>query len=314
MSATGDAWALLSARVEAILKTLSLTSVGLYAVGLLVMNTYLAKYGITDFAALKPQCFLTGAWTLMLLAVASLPAVAFVQAVSDKKTLWFKRYATATILLGALAYLSTLIAAGIFDLIGSVSFGAQSIMRLDPGVPGWRYLLVTMLFPCLMRIRPNDITRDSPGRDWLLKALPLFVIAAIFGIFVMGYEIYESVNPEFGGGRPLEAGLYFSDDGKDLLNDLRHTARPFHDNDPPRTIAGELIYAASDRYVFRILYCRGPLEGQWTADTIKRMEERVVIEKKVVQALLVGDVAKPAESDKCPADITHFTRESVTPN
>ncbi len=62
------------------------------------------------------------------------------------------------------------------------------------------------------------------------------------------------------------------------------------------TIAGELIYTSSDRYMFRILFCRGPAEGEWTADSIKRIEQRVVIDKRVVQAVLVGGVPAPVEA------------------
>jgi hypothetical protein len=315
MSSVDDSsgWARVSARVEAILKALSLVGVGLYVVGVLVTNTYFAKYGITDFAVLKPQCLLTGTWSLVLLAVASLPALAFVLAVSDKTLPVVTRYSKASIGFVLLAYLSTFGASGIFALIASVSFTAQSLLRLNLAVPGWYYLLLTMLFPCIMRIRPIDITVGSPKRDWLIKAAPFFAISWIFGIFVIGFHIFESVDPEMGGGHPLQGGLYFSEDGKTLLNYLRHTARPFHDDDPPNTIAGELIYTTSDRYIFRILFCRGPAEGEWTADTIKRIEQRVAIDKKVVQALLIGGVPAPTEPDKCPYNIAHFTRASITP-
>jgi hypothetical protein len=305
-------WAVVSARVEAILKALSLFGAVLYVVGLLVMNAYFAKYGITDFAVLKPQSLLTGAWSLMLLAVASLPALAFVQAVSDKTLSVVKRYSKAMFGFVLLAYLSTFMAFGIFALIGNVSLSTQSLVRMNLGVPGWYYLLLTMLFPCIFRIRPIDITVSSPKRDWLVKAAPAFAISWVFGIFVVGFHIFESVDPEMGGGRPLQGGLYFSEEGKTLLNYLRHTARPFHDDDPPNTIAGELIYTSSDRYIFRILFCRGPAEGEWTADTIKRIEQRVVIDKKVVQAVLIGGVPAPAEPDKCPYNIDHFTRASIT--
>ena len=307
-------WALVSARVEAILKALSLIGVGLYVVGVLVMNAYFAKYGITDFAVLKPQSLLTGTWSLMLLAVASLPALAFVEAVSDKKLSGVKRYSKAMVGLVLLAYLSTFLALGIFALIGNVSLSVQSFVRVNVGVPGWHYLLLTMLFPCILRIRPSDITVSSPKRDWLVKAAPAFAVSWIFGIFVIGFHIFESVDPEMGGGHPLQGGLYFSEDGKTLLNYLRHTARPFHDDDPPNTIAGELIYSTSDRYIFRILFCRGPAEGEWTADTIKRVEQRVVIDKKVIQAVLIGGFPAPAEPEKCPYNIDHFTRASITPD
>jgi hypothetical protein len=309
-------WGRVSARVEAILKALSLIGLGLYVVGLLVVNAYFAKYGITDFALLKPQCLLTGAWSLLLIGVASLPAFAFVEAVSDKKLSGVKRYSKALLGLVLLTYLSTFMAFGIFALIGHVVLTAQSLVRMNLGVPGWYYLLLTMLLPCIMRVRPTDITVISPKRDWPLKAAPFFAVSGVLGIFVIAFNIYDSVDPEMGGGRPLPAGFFFSQDGKALLDYLRHTARPFHDKDPANTVAGELIYTASDRYVFRVLFCRGPDQGDWNLDNIKRFEERVVIDKKVVQALLVGGapVGATAPPDKCPYNVEHFTRADVTPD
>jgi hypothetical protein len=306
-------WSLLSARLEATLKGLSLIGLLLYAIGLLVMNTYLAKYGITDFAILKPQCLLTGAWATLLLMFATFPALIFVHAISEKRKPALRRYATALLLLVSFAYTATFCAIGIFSLLAGVVVSNKGLLCLNPGVPGWRWLLIAMLVPCLLRIRQSDIDLDSPKREWLMKSFPGFIFAWIVGIFVIGFQTYESINAEMGGGRPLVAGLYLSADAKDLLTYLRHTGRPFHDDDPANTIQGELIYTTSDRYVFRIPFCRGPAEGTWSKDNIKRIDERVVIDKKVVQALLVAGVPVPKDPEDCPYKIDNFTRESVTP-
>jgi hypothetical protein len=305
-------WALLSARLEAILKALSLIGLLLYAIGLLVMNTYLAKYGITDFAILKPQCLLTGAWATLLLLFATFPALIFVQTISEKRKPAIRRYAIAFLLLVACAYTATFCAIGIFSLLAGVVESNKGLLYLDPGVPGWRWLLVAMLLPCLLRIRQSDINLDSPKRDWLMKSFPGFIFAWIVGIFIIGFQTYESINPEMGGGRPLVAGLYLSADAKDLLTYLKHAARPFHDADPANTIQGELIYTTSDRYVFRVPYCRGPDEGTWSKENIIRKDERVVIDKKVVQALIVFGLPAPKKPDECPYKIDNFTRASVT--
>jgi len=44
----------LEGMLEPAVKIASLIGIGLYVIGLLVFNVFLAKYGITDFAALKP--------------------------------------------------------------------------------------------------------------------------------------------------------------------------------------------------------------------------------------------------------------------
>jgi hypothetical protein len=307
-------WALFSSRIETILKSLSLMGLGLYAIGLLVMNTYLAKYGITDFAILKPQCLLTGAWSTLLLILATLPALLFVQTIAEKRKPPVRRYLTAVLLLVLFSYAITLCATGFFVLLAGMALSDHGLLTLDPGVPGWRSLLLVMLIPCFMRLRQGDITVDSPKRAWLINSAGGFVFAWLIGIFVIGYQTYESINAEMGGGRPLLAGLYFSADAKDLLTYLRHTGRPFHDDDPANTIKGELIYTTSDRYVFRIPFCRGPAEGLWTKNNIKRIDEPVVIDKKVVQALLVVGIAVPQDPRICPYKIDNFTRASIVPD
>jgi hypothetical protein len=66
-----------STNAESTAKTLSLAALLLYGIGLLVTNTFLAKYGISDFSIVKPQCLFTGSWSLLLLLLVSLPSLSF---------------------------------------------------------------------------------------------------------------------------------------------------------------------------------------------------------------------------------------------
>jgi hypothetical protein len=58
---------------EPVAKSLSVMIAMFYGVGLLVTNFYLARWGISDFGPLKPKYVITGAWSLTLCLIASLP-------------------------------------------------------------------------------------------------------------------------------------------------------------------------------------------------------------------------------------------------
>ena len=75
----------LTAAVDVTAKILAIAGIGLYGLGILVTNTFLAKYGVVNFAVLKPQAIFTGIWTVALFAVASLPTFAVVQTLVDPR-------------------------------------------------------------------------------------------------------------------------------------------------------------------------------------------------------------------------------------
>src|SRR5580704_17406643 len=128
--------------LEPTVKIASLIGIGLYVIGLLVFNVFLAKYGITDFAALKPQCLFTGAWAVVLLMLAALPVIAFASIFAAQKLTRRKRSLLALLVTPAVAYFVTVVVNVIFGVfIGAPLYHESNLLVLDPGVSGWRHLL-----------------------------------------------------------------------------------------------------------------------------------------------------------------------------
>lgn len=312
---------------EPLLKGLSLAGIGVYALGLLVTNTYLAKYATTDFALLKPECFFTGTWALVLLLLAGLPFFPLVWLFMRKESQGplTRRIIVGFFSLVAFSYFSSLLAWLLFLLIGSPipeSDDAFSFLKFDIGVPGWRHLLALMtalqffFFFSLSSSRARQAIRDNWRRVYIVVGVPL----ALAGALLIGREIYGNVNAEAGGGRPYKAFFYFSPEGADVLKQIRQETMHFHDPDPNSAasqVEGDLIYLGSDRYVFGIEYCpRGdrPLEflakhPEWCFYK-DRYPNRcldyplivrpVIVDKKLIQAIFpTGKFAFPTKSN-CP--------------
>jgi hypothetical protein len=290
---------LLANALEQTVKIASLIGIGLYVIGLLVFNVFLAKYGITDFAALKPQCLFTGAWALSLLILAALPVVVFDSIFATKTRTTFIRILLGTGLAIATTYFVTVMIHVLFSIfIGGPVYAESNYWALDPGVPGWRSLLLVMVTLGIGTSIVHRKTSERPTRWYLVTASSL-ITPSILGLLIIGHETCESVNPEVGGGKPLSATLYFGRDGQQLLNFMRANAAPFHDDEPDNVIKSELLYATNDRYVARIVYCRATGIPP-TVGNLRVEYAPVIIDKKLIQAVFYTGEKLFVYGDRCP--------------
>jgi len=119
----------------------------------------------------------------------------------------------------------------------------------------------------------------------------------LLGVGLIGFQIFEQVRPEVGGGSPSNANFYFGTDGKDMLTYLRSTSNHYHDNDPAMTINGDLLYASSDRLLIRIAYCKPDVDNP---KVLVGQFQPVMIERKVVQAILFTFLSPTPPTKNCP--------------
>jgi hypothetical protein len=291
----------LAGMLEPAVKIASLIGIGLYVIGLLVFNVFLAKYGITDFAALKPQCLFTGAWALLLLILAALPVAAFNSILAAKNPTRWKRTLLAILVSIAVAYFVTMMVTVLFGVfIGGPVYRESHFLVLDPGVPGWRGLLAVVVVLGIGTFIFQKPFEAAPY-TWYFKTFVSLIAPSILGLLIIGHDICESVNPEVGGGRPLSATLYFGADGQQLLKFLKGSAAPFHDDEPDNVIKSELIYATNDRYLFRIIYCRS-WELPATRETLRIAYTPVIVDKKLVQAIFYTGEKLFVYGDRCSFD------------
>jgi hypothetical protein len=271
--------------LEPTVKIASLIGIGLYVIGILVFNVFLAKYGITDFAALKPQCLFTGAWAVVLLMLAALPVIAFASIFAAQKLTRRKRLLLALLVTPAVAYFVTVVVNVIFGVfIGAPLYHESNLLVLDPGVSGWRHLLGVVVVLGIGTFLFQKAAGTS-AYTWYFKVLVSLIAPSFLGLLIIGHDICESVNPEVGGGRPLSATLYFGAEGQQLLKFLKSHSAPFHDDEPDNVIQSELIYATNDRYVFRIISCR-PWELPATRENLRIAYTPAIVDKKLIQAIL----------------------------
>jgi hypothetical protein len=294
--------------VDLTAKTLAIVGLPLYGMGLLVNNTYLAKYGLINFAILKPQAILTGIWTLALFAIAALPSFSLAVLLTDEKRSGRARWFWVPCGFVALLWISSFLAAGFYHwFLADTAAHPDHLLRLDNGVPGWRELLVLFSgFPALLvlvslsRPRPPSLT---PLRSALLVWGMVLIPAAVLGTGVIGYETYETVRPERGGGSPPDVYFYFSSEGQDLLAQLRKVATPYHDRDPVQTIKGDLLYDTGDRYLLRINYC-GPDIDKAASDTknFKPRSELVLLDRRLVEGVIDSSPLASGNRVACPSE------------
>lgn len=312
----------LSVNAESIAKVSSIVGICLYGLGLLVTNTFLAKLGASDFSILKPQCLFTGIWSCVLLFLAGFPTLSFIWVMADgKRTL--KKLLSAVFSCVVAAYLSTIASWVLFLIIaGPLPYTNEpfGFWKLDVGFEGWRHLLLLMnilplaMFVSFPRLR-NVSDASSSRKIWLQAYLGLVVPLVLFGACLIGYEIFEDVNTEAGGGRPHNVTFYFSTEGKELLKTIRSATGHFHDQDGELQLEGNLIYSGSDRYIFEVDFC--PREEKPILTTAPEAcyyhdqhpnvcldyplrSRPVIVDKKVIQAFFPsGQPVFPSETT-CP--------------
>ena len=224
-----DAFGRFANKADSILKILSVSGIFLYGLGLLVTNTFLSRYGASDFAILKPQCLFTGIWTFALLLLASLPGFSVVKTLADDKGTLKSRILWAIFLFFPLCYVSSFLADGIFNVfIGDRALRKQHWATLDIGLAGWRPILVLMsaipVVFVLSSVRQLKSGSLVPLKSVLLLWLGSLVPMSLLGAGFVGYQMFETVRPEFGGGSPTNAFFYFAPEGKDILTVLRRIA------------------------------------------------------------------------------------------
>jgi hypothetical protein len=245
---------------QAILKTGALLGLGLYVVGLVAFNTFLVKYGVTDFNPLKARCILAGAWTITILALAAAPAFAFRYRMcmlpAEPR---LKRLAISLVYM----VLATFFASGALGLLLNWIPGPpvpRDFETFDTGLPNWPYLLGWMTVTGVTPISEVRINFADPA-GWVRSTAQALTLPAIGGVFIVGYSMCEVISPQIGGGRPVPAIFYFNSEAKDLVAQMKRETKPFHDHDEdgyPLAIAVELVYAEEKQYIIRVMYCTPP--------------------------------------------------------
>jgi hypothetical protein len=285
--------------------------------GLLVTNTFLAKFGASDFAILKPQCLFTGIWSFVLLLLAGLPTLSFIWVMADGKRS-LKKVLAALLSFVFVGYLSTVASWVLFVLIaGPLPYANEpfGFWKLDVGFEGWRHLLLVMNILPLAIFGGYPRLASSSRKRWLQAYLGLVVPLALFGACLIGYEIFEDVNTEAGGGRPHNVTFYFSTEGKELLKTIRSATGHFHDQDGELQLAGNLIYSGSDGYIVEVEFCpRETKSIRTSAPEACYYHDRypnacldyplrskpVIVDKKLIQAFFPSGLPVFPSESKCP--------------
>jgi hypothetical protein len=291
----GNRWSSFASRAESFAKAGAAVGVLCYAVGLIVSNTYLTKYGVTDFGLLQPQCILTGCWTIIIISLAALPSVAAAALLTPNPNLrgGFRGRALALAAAGitlTLAYLAIVVIGIILVNPVERSFNAN--------LPGWNLTLGLMnTLPLFLIITRPETYADLRGDLWNVAIL--FLPFAFISCFVIGRNMYEVVAPEMGGGRPQHGQLYIAAEDKELLARARLLTAPYHDNDPEGAISGDMVYMGSDRYAFRVTYC-GPSEDWAASKEVVYKEQNFIADKKTMQSFFLEGLAERKKDNSCP--------------
>jgi hypothetical protein len=289
------------------LKTMSVTGIVLYGLGLIVANSYLARLGISDFSLFKPQCVFTGAWSALFLACAALPSIAYYGACKNTRNdvfVWrfLKR---AFVLVGTVA--AATFVASLLRLFLLISANPQdntwgeiwwSGWSFTP--PGWGTLLFLMNFVPVFFVIPIFVDK-MPDHDRATFRIVCFSLLffALIGAAWIGYQMYPAVSRVLGGGRSEKAVLVFNKDADAVISKIISDSNGYAQMTPAtpanaQMIWGDLVFQNSDYLVVGIQSCN--VNG-------KVVGFKTVIDKKLIAAYfpLNTDSAFPIDSTLvCP--------------
>lgn len=185
--------------VENVTKAAALVLAVSYGLGLIISNQYLAPLGISDFSSLKPKYVLTGLWTLLMIATASLPVTlrlgAGSNSLAQKKPVVAFFGGLGFSVVGILALLSVVLR---FDMThvreGAVLYTLFSVLAASMNAA---YFI-------------NRLRRDlrKPDRSILFDSFML-ILSLCFVLVPMtqniASNIYDYVPDAMGGGEPISA-------------------------------------------------------------------------------------------------------------
>lgn len=258
--------------LETITKTLSLSAVLSYALGLVVQNVYLASFGVSDFDLLKAKSILTGILCAVLLAVGAIPTflvyiVAFFPGMDASPK---KRRIAARILVVCMSF-AAFLALREYDQpaislqeLHEVAWLATT--RFTAGIMAFVSLLSSIVF--LETAKRSDTPKER------LHDL-LSAVAVNCAFMTLGLPgIYAAFPAEFGGGRPTPVVLILTEDGRKVWHHLSHK---YEDSQDPFV---QLVYEREKTLLVRDNTHFDSETGSTVGSTV------IVLDKALVQAFI----------------------------
>jgi hypothetical protein len=225
-----------------------------YATGMLTINTYLHKLGITDFSFAKPKLILTGVLVLLtFLLLALLPIVVALRMAENvrpvrphsRKILFLLLLplvalfgASAALCFGRTVGLGQIMVWGIWDLLKERNPLTESLASLVIAAEVYIPICVAAVSAflaarLLQRARAKEGKQQAiPERVYYPIALSVAIVAVVGYICIFALTFYAAVPQAFGGGKPYFESFAVSDDGRCSLLQL---GIPFAEKQPAVT-------------------------------------------------------------------------------
>jgi hypothetical protein len=222
--------------VEGIARAIGLGGIGLYVLGLLAVNVYLLAFGVTDFTILKPQLISTGALVLFPVLIAALWfsfGFAFVR--SSPKYRWWRdlvRWLLAAIfqlVATWLVFLCLRLRAGSGIRHASndalrLLWGPEAIVLLVWGIWVFVHSSQSTTKDALDLAMARWKRRHRPYVPVVMIGATIFLIVALaFYLSRVADDVYPVVPPQLGGGRPFDAQLLLTPEGRSQAKALHLT-------------------------------------------------------------------------------------------
>ena len=284
-----------------------------YAMGMLTINTYLHKLGITDFSLARPKLILTGVLVfLSFFLLALLPVFVAWRLADDGRP---KRPRSCKILFLLFFPLLALFGASLYLCFGTIGLGQITVWGIWELINqitvwvGWdlkkqRNLFTEILasvvvtaevyFPICVaagsafvaarlsqRQKVKDDSSLNPEQIYLLLSVALAIISVLGYMIIFSLTFYAAIPQAFGGGKPYFESFVIAEDGRCELQQL---GIPFADGQPNVTKPLPVLHE-SDNTVAVWLETKAPQEGSDTrAGKGSRQAIVVQLDKRQISA------------------------------
>jgi hypothetical protein len=250
---------------DSLQKQVVLLLVAIYSLGVIVVNFYLAEYGMAgQISLLRPIYLLAGSYAMLPIAIGFL-FFYLAPFTLQRGHRWVK--ALALVLLASAVALCVRVALREFNFYMAEDFP----LKWDPWM--WTHLILALAlggYLYMVTLGPWKVSEQSQPTSYTLMVVPGLLIWLIYS-YAFSVRIYNRIPPAWGGVKPRSVELIIDPSNKELQDELKEVGVKFY-TDTTRTKNTKLLIQTENDFICSVKQFKS---GQTVVSTLLLKREDI---------------------------------------